>query len=109
MPISTANITTVKTSVYVSVGETAITYLNLCNYSAGNVLANIHVVPDGDTVSNNNIIITQLELTASGPGTGDSYQLYSGAEKLLLSDGDAVWIDASANSAVTAVTSFASI
>ena len=36
MPIATANVTTSASSVYTSSGNTAVTWLSLCNYSAGN-------------------------------------------------------------------------
>jgi len=109
MSIATANITTTVGNAYVSNGNTAITFLSLCNYSAGNVTANIYAVPSGDTAGNANMLISSLELTAAGAGTGDTYQIYNGGEKLLLSNGDSIQIDASANSAVTSVTSFTTI
>lgn len=109
MSITTANVTTNGTAVYTSTGNTAVTFLSLCNYSASNVLANVHVVPSGNTASNLNLVITQLELSASGNGTGDTYQLYLGGEKLLLGNGDFIEVGVSANSAVAAVTSFTSI
>jgi hypothetical protein len=109
MPIATANITTTVGNAYVSNGNTAITFLSLCNYSAGNVTANIYAVPSGGTAGNSNIIISALELTAAGAGTGDTYQLYGGNEKLLLSNGDTIQIDASANSSITTVTSYTTI
>jgi hypothetical protein len=40
---------------------------------------------------------------------GDTYQLYAGAEKLLLNNGDSVQVNASANTAITTVTSYTSI
>jgi hypothetical protein len=108
MPIQTSAVTTSGNVVYTSTGSTALTFLSICNYGGSDVLANVHVVPNGGTASNDNLIITQLELVASGNGTGDTYQLYSGGEKLLLDNGDFVYIDASANT-VTAVTSYISV
>ena len=69
---------------------------------------------------NNNYIIT-FYLIATGGGTadgkikiwnitvGDTYQLYAGAEKLLLANGDSVQVNASANNAISTVTSYTSI
>ena len=108
MPIQTSAVTTAGNTVYTSTGSTAVTFLSICNYGASDVVANIHVVPSGDTASNVNLVITQLELIASGNGTGDTYQLYSGGEKLLLDNGDFIYIDASANT-VSAVTSYISV
>jgi hypothetical protein len=104
MTIQVANVTTTTSAVYTSSSNTAITFLSLCNYTAGNVVANVHVVPNGDTAGNDNVIINNLTITQ-----GDTYQLYAGAEKLLLANGDSIRVDASANNAITTVTSYTSI
>ena len=104
MTIQVGNVTTSAASVYTSVGNTAITFLSLCNYSAGNVAANVFVVPSSGTAGNTNIIINNINITV-----GDTYQLYAGSEKLLLNNGDSVQVNASANTAITTVTSYTSI
>ena len=104
MTIQVGNVTTSAASVYTSVGNTAITFLSLCNYSAGNVVANVFVVPSGNSAGNTNIILSTLNITV-----GDTYQLYAGAEKLLLANGDSVQVNASANNSITTVTSYTSI
>lgn len=108
MPITTANVTTAGNVVYTSTGNTAITFLSICNYGASTVLANVYAVPNGDTVGNTNIIVSSIELTAAANTTGDTYQLYSGGEKLLLGNGDTIVIDTTANT-VTSVTSYTTI
>jgi hypothetical protein len=100
MSISVANVTTITSSVYTSAGNTAITFMSLCNYSGGNVTANVHVVPNGSVASNANLVLVNLEITAA-----DTYQFYAGGEKLLFSNGDSIQVQASVNSAVTAVVS----
>ncbi len=104
MTIQVGNVTTSASAVYTSSGNTAITFLSLCNYSAGNVTANVYVVPSAGSAGNSNIIINNINIT-----TGDTYQLYAGAEKLLLENGDSVQVDANVNNAVTTVTSYTSI
>jgi hypothetical protein len=104
MTIQVGNVTSTPASVYTSSGNTAITFLSLCNYSAGNVTANVYVVPSAGSAGNSNIIINNINIT-----TGDTYQLYAGAEKLLLENGDSVQVDANVNNAVTTVTSYTSI
>lgn len=108
MSIQTSSVTTAGNIVYTSTDSTAITFLSICNYGPSDVMANIHVVPNGNSASNDNLIITQLELSASGNGTGDTYQIYSGGEKLLLDNGDFIYIDANANT-VSAVVSYISV
>jgi len=108
MAIETANVTTAVGNVYVSSGNTAVTFLSLCNTGASNVTANVHVVPSGDAADATNLHLIGLEITASGANTGDTYQLYSGGEKLLLGNGDSIQASSSANT-VTAITSYTSI
>ncbi len=104
MAISVANVTTTISSVYTSAGNSAITFASLCNYSAGNVTVDVHIVPAGGTAGNSNIILSSLELTAE-----DTYQLYQGGEKLLLDDSDSIQVEASDNDAVTVVISHTAI
>lgn len=104
MTIAVANITTSVSNVYVSSGNTAITFLSLTNYSAGNVVANVYVVPSGSSAANTNIVLSQLQITAN-----DTYQFYAGSEKLLLGPSDSVQVDAAANNAISTVTSYTTI
>lgn len=103
MTIQVANVTSAGNIVYTSSGNTAITFLSLCNYAAGNVTANVYVVPSAGTAGNTNIILNNLALLS-----GDTYQLYAGGEKLLLGPGDFVQIQSNANT-VTSVVSFTTI
>jgi hypothetical protein len=104
MTIAVGNVTTAAGNIYTSSGNTAITFLSFTNYSAGNVVANVYVVPSGSSAGNSNIILSQLLITAN-----DTYQLYAGSEKLLLGPGDAVQANATANNAITTVTSYTTI
>jgi hypothetical protein len=103
MTIQVANVTSAGNIVYTSSGNTAITFLSLCNYAAGNVTANVYVIPSAGTAGNTNIILNNLSLAG-----GDTYQLYAGGEKLLLGPGDFVQIQSNANT-VTSVVSFTTI
>ena len=104
MSITTANVTTTVGNVYVSSGNTAITFLSLCNYSVGNVIANVHVVPSGASANSINKILSSIQIN-----TLDTFQLYAGGEKLLLDSGDSIQVNASGNSAISAVTSYTTI
>lgn len=105
------NVTTAGNVVYASIGNTAITWLSLCNYSANTVQANIYAVPSGGTLGSNNMIVAGLVLSSGNGGNagGDSYSIYSGAEKILLGNGDSIQVVANANAAITVVTSYTSI
>ena len=104
MSIFVANVTTSASNVYVSSGNTALTFLSLCNYSAGNVVANVYVVPSGSSAGNTNISVSSLEIAS-----GDTYQFYLGNEKLILGNGDSIQVDANANNTITTVSSYTSI
>ena len=104
MSINTQAVGNSNTIVYTSTNSSAITNLTLCNYSASNVTVSLHVVPNGDTVANTNIMLDTLTITA-----GDTYVLYAGGEKLLFDNGDFINVIASAGTAVTAITSYTAI
>lgn len=103
MTIAVANVTTLGNVVYASTGNTAITYLALCNFGGSNVTANVYVVPNGQTTANSNMLISSLNIQAN-----DTYFLYIAAEKIILGNGDSVQAIVSANT-VTSTTSYTSI
>jgi len=104
MTIQTTAVTNSATTVYTSTNNTAITYMELTNVSGGALTVDIHVIPSGDSLSNTNIIAKTLSIA-----TLDSYQLYTGGEKLLLSNGDFIQVTASAATGINAVVSFTTI
>jgi hypothetical protein len=103
MTIATANVTTTAANVYASTGNTVVTFLSLCNYTASNVQANVWVVPSGGSVGNLTAVIANIELAGQ-----DTYQFYVGNEKLILGNGDSIQVNASGNSSITAITSYTS-
>ena len=101
--LQTANVTTITGNVYASTGNTVITFLSLCNYTAANVNANVYVVPSGDIAGNLNCLIANILIQGN-----DTYQIYTGNEKLILSIGDSVQVNASANNSISTITSYTS-
>ena len=104
MSIQTSNVTTTIANVYVSSGTTAVTFLSLANYSASNVSANVFVVPSGNSVGNLNAVVANIQIA-----TEDTYQFYSGNEKLVLDNGDSIQVNAGADNSIAAVVSFTSV
>ena len=104
MTIQTTAVSNSATTVYTSTNNTAITFMELTNVSGGALTVDIHVIPSGDSLSNTNIIAKTLSIA-----TLDSYQLYTGGEKLLLANGDTVQVTASAATGINSVVSFTSI
>jgi len=103
MTIATANVTSSAANVYASTGNTVVTFLSLCNYTASNVQANVWVVPSGGSVGNLTAVIANIEIAAQ-----DTYQFYVGNEKLILASNDSIRANASANNSISAVVSYTS-
>lgn len=101
--IAYGNVTTTAGNVYTSVGNTVITWLSLCNYSVANVTANVFVVSSGNSAGNATAVLSNISIA-----TGDTYQLYGANEKLILSNGDSIAANSSADNSITVVTSYTS-
>ena len=105
MSISTFQLSSgAAANVYSSTGNTAITSLTFCNYSAANIAVNMFVVPSGGSAGNSTVVLANLIIQG-----GDTYQIYQAAEKLLLGNGDTIQANANVNSTITAVTSYTTI
>ena len=104
MAISTLQVNDSATTVYTSTNNTAVTWMSFTNYSAGTVLLDINLVPSGGSVADTNLIVNELEIAAK-----DTYQVYAGGEKLLLSNGDFIVATANSASAITVVSSYTTI
>jgi hypothetical protein len=102
MSIATANVTTVGGNIYASTGNTVVTWVSICNTTAANITANVHVLESGASANAINTIVSNVLITA-----GDTYQIYTGNEKLLLDNNGAIYAIANTN-ALSAVTSFTS-
>ena len=104
MTIQTTAVSNSATTVYSSTNNTAVTYMQLTNSSAGALTVDIHVIPNGDSLGTTNLVAKTLSISAT-----DSYQLYTGGEKLLLANGDTVQVTASAATGINAIVSFTAI
>jgi hypothetical protein len=102
MPILQGSATTTGGNIYTSSGNTVITWVSLCNYTAANITANLHVLQTGCTAANINMIACNVLITS-----GDTYQIYTGNEKLILSNTQALYAVANAN-ALAATVSYTS-
>ena len=103
MTIATANVTSSAGNVYASSGNTVVTFLSLCNYTASNVQANVWVVPSGGTVGNLTAVIANIDI-----GPQDTYQFYVGNEKLILGNNDTIRANASGNNSISVTVSYTS-
>jgi len=88
-------------NVLTSIGNTAITWCSINNYSGSNATANVHLVPYSEDANAQNQILTNLEIVS-----GDTYQIYAAGEKILLSNGDMLQIVSNASGCLSAVASY---
>jgi hypothetical protein len=98
MSIISSNITSAGQTVYTSSGNSVITWASITNWRAANITANVHVVALGNSVSNINMIVSNVLITS-----GDTYQIYTGNEKLVLGNGDFMYIISNANAMASTV------
>ena len=75
MTIQTTAVSNSATTVYTSTNNTAITYMQLTNSTAGALTVDIHVILSGQTLGAINAIAKTLSIAAT-----DSYQIYTGGE-----------------------------
>lgn len=101
MAIQTTNIGAGPVTVYTSSGDSALTFMSFCNHSASPVTLDIHVVPNGDVPTVDNLLAQALDIDP-----GDTYIFYKGGEKLLLGNNDYVSVTASAANAVACISSY---
>ena len=83
MAITQATLGTTSTTLYTSVGNTAITVISFCNTSAGPVIFDLHVVPDGGTLAGTNIVYKTVSVSAT-----DTYIIDT--ERYVLGNGDSI-------------------
>ncbi len=99
MALSQTTLTTSASTVYTSTGNSAISTMYLCNYSASDRTVTIYLVQSGSFATNVNIIYKDVPIAA-----GDTYIIDT--ERLILGNGDSVQALASAVSSITMTVSY---
>jgi hypothetical protein len=89
-------------TVYTSSGNTAITTMYLCNFSASDRTVTIYLVPNAGTAGTGNIIYKEVPIAA-----GDTYIIDT--ERLVLANGDSVQALASATTSITMTVSYVGV
>jgi len=104
MAIQNNLIGTTDTEIFESAGgDSAVTTIFVCNYSeTDDVQINIHVVPSGSSVSDQNAIIKNLIVFST-----DTFVF--GTERLILSSGDKIFMSANTASLASATISYTGI
>lgn len=102
MSIANTTLTTEATPVYTSTGSSATTAIYFHNINGSAQTFNLYVVPNGQTVGNVHKIYGTKSVSSN-----DTYII--DMEKLLLDNGDSLYANASANSAIVTTISYTSI
>ena len=102
MAIQNTALTTTATAIYTSTGDSATTVMHFCNYADNGATANVWIVPSAGTPGSNNIVYSNVALTAQNTLVVDT-------EKIILSNGDAIYANVSVDNSVTATVSYIGI
>lgn len=102
MAIQTTVLSTATSTIYLSAGNSAITTAYICNKTASTVTVNVYIVPQSISTSSNNLIYSQLSIAGN-----DTYVME--LERILLSNGDSIVADSTANNAVISTISYTGI
>ena len=92
---------TLPTTVFASSGNTAITFMSLCNFSDATQTVSIFVIPNGNTPTAQFTVVSELSIMPK-----DTYEFYHGAEKIILSDGDYIAVSATTPDSVAVFVSY---
>lgn len=85
-------------SIYTSSGASAITTIHIANFTNATVVANVFVVPNGDSAGNTTVIYSNYSITAYNTLVVDS-------EKFILDTGDAIMANCNTSNSLTATVS----
>jgi len=103
MAITNTALTTAISNVYVSSGNTVISAMYFCNTDSTAKNLNVYAVPAGTATVDANVQIYKNVQIAGG----DTFVV--DMEKLVLTNGDTIRADASANLTITATVSYVGI
>lgn len=102
MAITNTALTTLNANIHVSSGNTVVSTMYLCNYSATARTINLYAVPNATIPSTGNQIYKDVSIA------GDD-TLVIDMEKLVLANGETIRANTSANSAITATVVYVGI
>ena len=99
MTIKNTTLTPTASPIYVSSGNSVVTTVHLCNYSAAQVQANVYLAPSTGNIANGTTIIYG-NVTIGAYNTLIIYQ-----EKFVMDTGDTIYANISTANGVTATVS----
>ena len=102
MAISNTVRTTSPAAFYTSTGSTVVTLLYFCNTSGSTRTINLYVVPNGSSPGTSTQVYSNYSINASDTLVIDS-------EKIILSNGDSLYANASAAASITTTVGYISV
>jgi hypothetical protein len=99
MAIINNTLTTSPTAIYTSTGQTVVTLMYFCNTDSVNHTINLYLVPNGGSPDTTTIVYKNYSISSSDTLVVDK-------EKIILSNGDAVYADANANSVINSTVGY---
>lgn len=100
MAISNTIVSDAQIDVFESDGSSAITFLSMCNLTNNTVTINLYLVPAFNPLTSACLVLRDLEITS-----GDTFEFYHAAEKIILDHGDKVVMESNAPSSVAVTVS----
>jgi hypothetical protein len=102
MAISNTVLATSPAAVYTSTGSTVVNLMYLCNTSGTARTVNLYIVPSGSSAGTSTQIYSNYLINASDTLIIDS-------EKIILSNGDAIYASANAATSITTTVGYVSL
>lgn len=102
MAVSNTILGTSASAIYTSSGQSVVQLLYFCNISGSTKTVNLYVVPSGGTAGNSTIIYSNYAITSSDT-------LVVATEKIILSNGDAIYANANASASITTTVGYISL
>tara|TARA_B100000029_G_C17388373_1_gene892459 strand:- start:293 stop:613 length:321 start_codon:yes stop_codon:yes gene_type:complete len=90
------------TTVYTSTGESAVTTIFFCNTDSSSIDVTVWIVPSGDTLGDEHMIMKELTINAT-----DTFAF--GSERILMGASDTIQAIAGTTNKVSVVISYTSI
>jgi len=102
MAISTVVVSNTDSTLFLSTGDSAVTFLSLCNTVGSTIIiTGLYIIPNGGVKGDDNLLLKNIEII-----TDDTFILYHGGEKILLENGDSIVAVSNTFESATAITSY---
>jgi len=99
MAITNSVLGTTASAIYTSSGTNVVSLLYFCNTSGSTKTVNLYLVPSGGSAGNSTVVYQNYAITSSDT-------LVVSTEKIVLSNGDAIYANANAATSITSTVGY---